>query len=81
MQFVKHFNMELKTMLGIRKIPLCANCKYYMKNKNICTRQFDINYIDGKYEYTPIIIARLSHNCGHVGYYYEENILYTEHNK
>lgn len=71
MQFVKHMNIEIKSILGIRKIPLCSNCKYFMKHKNLCTRQFNINYTNGKYEYMPIIIARLPYNCGHVGYYFE----------
>ena len=72
-RFLKDLTLEIKTICGFRKIPLCATCKYYMKNEKMCGIGNNINYITGKpHQYTPIEIARLPSNCGHVGYYYEE---------
>jgi len=39
-----------------------------MKKEKLCSNIYEIDYISGKYEFIPIMIARLPHKCDHVGY-------------
>lgn len=71
-QYLRHVSMEILTSIGIRKVPLCSNCKYYMKTEKKCSRIYKIDFITGEYQNTKISDARNIFNCGYVGYYYEK---------
>ena len=52
----------------------CANCKYFIPNKNECSKFGDIDIITGKYTYEPAINVRNDEDkCGEYAIFYKKN--------
>lgn len=53
---------------------ICANCKYFIKNKNECSKFGDINIITGEYKYESASDVRNDEDkCGEYGIFYKKN--------
>lgn len=53
---------------------ICANCKFFIKNKNECNKFGKIDMITGDYEYEKAISVREDENkCGNDGIFFEKN--------
>jgi hypothetical protein len=54
--------------------PICANCKFFIPNKNECSKFGDINIITGKYTYEPAINVRNDdEKCGEYAIFFRKN--------
>jgi hypothetical protein len=54
--------------------PICANCKFYIPNKNECSKFGDLNIITGKYNYDSATNVRNDKNkCGEYAIFYKKN--------
>jgi hypothetical protein len=54
--------------------PICANCKFFIKNKNECSVFGQVDIITGKYIYESAIVVRNNENkCGEYAFYYKKN--------
>ena len=62
MSFVKLLVIELKTLVGIRQVPLCNRCKNFIAKEQKCGIYNNLNYS----------LARSLTKCGYVGYFYEK---------
>jgi len=56
--------------------PTCANCKFFIPNKNKCSNFGDIKVITGKYTYEPAISVRNDEDkCGENALFFKKNNL------
>jgi len=54
----------------------CADCKFFIPNKNECSNFGDINIITGKYTYEPAISVRNDEDkCGEYAIFFKKNNL------
>jgi hypothetical protein len=54
--------------------PICANCKFFISNKNECMKFGDINIITGKYTYENAITVRNDEDkCGEYAIFFKKN--------
>lgn len=54
----------------------CANCKFFIPNKNECSNFGDINIITGKYTYEEAISVRNDEDkCGEYAIFFKKNNL------
>ena len=54
--------------------PICSNCKFFIPNKNQCSKFGDVDIITGKYNYENAISVRGDDNkCGEYGIFYRKN--------
>lgn len=54
--------------------PICANCKFFIPNKNKCSKFGDVDIITGKYSYESATIVRNDENkCGEYAIFYKNN--------
>jgi hypothetical protein len=54
--------------------PLCANCKFFIPNKNECRKFGDIDIITGKYSYEQAISVRNDNDkCGEYAFFFQKN--------
>lgn len=54
--------------------PICANCKFFIPNKNVCSKFGDINIITGDYTYEPADSVRKDEQkCGKNAIYFKQN--------
>ena len=52
----------------------CANCKFFIPNKNECSNFGDINIVTGKYTYEPAISVRNDDDkCGEYAIFFKKN--------
>jgi hypothetical protein len=71
--FVSIHKVELYLIQNQHK-PTCANCKFFIPNKNECSNFGDINIITGKYTYEPAISVRNdADKCGEYAIFFEKN--------
>ena len=56
--------------------PICANCKFFIPNKNECRNFGNINIITNEYTYEEAINVRNDHNkCGEDAIFFQKNNL------
>jgi hypothetical protein len=56
--------------------PICANCKYFIPNKNECSKFGDIDIITNEYTYEEAIIVRNDETkCREDALFFEKNNL------
>ena len=56
--------------------PICANCKFFIPNKNECSKFGDIDIITNEYTYEEAIIVRNDETkCGEDALFFEKNNL------
>ena len=56
--------------------PICANCKFFIPNKNECSKFGNINIITNEYTYEEAIDVRNDHNkCGEDAIFFKKNNL------
>jgi hypothetical protein len=71
-------------LINIRKVelyfiqnknkPICANCKFFIANKNECSNFGDVNIITGKYNYEKATSVRNDEDkCGEYGILFKQN--------
>jgi hypothetical protein len=66
-------NVELYFIENNKK-PICANCKFFIHNKNECRKFGDINLITGIYTYEPAVNVRNDDDkCGESAFMFEKN--------
>jgi hypothetical protein len=54
--------------------PICANCKFFISNKNECSKFGDINIITGEHTYeTAISVRNDEDKCGIYGIFFKKN--------
>ena len=54
--------------------PICANCKFFIPNKNECGNFGEINIITNEYTYEDAIIVRKDDNkCGEDAIFFKQN--------
>ena len=54
--------------------PICANCKFFIANKNECSKFGDLNIITGKYSYESASSVRNNQDtCGEDGIFFKKN--------
>jgi hypothetical protein len=54
--------------------PICANCKFFISNKNECKKFGDINIITGKYTYEKAVSVRNDDDkCGEYAIFFKKN--------
>jgi hypothetical protein len=54
--------------------PICANCKYFIPNKNECSKFGEINIITNEHIYEDAIIVRMDDNkCGEDAVFFKQN--------
>jgi hypothetical protein len=53
---------------------ICANCKFFISNKNKCSKFGDINIITGKYNYERAVEVRNNYDkCGEDAIFFKKN--------
>lgn len=53
---------------------ICANCKFFISNKNQCSKFGDLDIITGKYNYEDAVIVRKEdEKCGADAIFYKKN--------
>jgi len=66
-------NVELSFIQNKNK-PICANCKFFIPNKNECRRFGEVDIITGIYTYEPAIRVRNNdEKCGEYAYLFKPN--------
>lgn len=61
-------------LLQNHNIKICANCKFFISNKNKCSKFGNINIITGKYNYEDAIEVRNNYDkCGEDAIFYKKN--------
>jgi hypothetical protein len=66
-------NADLYFIENLNK-PICANCKFFIKNKNECSVFSDVNIISGKYTFEKAFFVRNDENkCGEYALFYKKN--------
>jgi hypothetical protein len=54
--------------------PICANCKFFISNKNECSKFGDVDIITGKYSYEPASNVRNDNDkCGEYAIFFKKN--------
>ena len=54
--------------------PICANCKFFISNKNECSQFGDVNIITGKYSYEKATNVRNDEDkCGEYAIFFKTN--------
>ena len=54
--------------------PVCANCKYFIPNKNECSKFGSINIVTNEYHYEPALSVRNDDNkCGDDAVFFKTN--------
>jgi hypothetical protein len=54
--------------------PICANCKFFIANKNECGKFGDVNIITGKYTYeTATSVRNDEDKCGEYAIFFKTN--------
>jgi len=54
--------------------PICANCKFFIANKNECSKFGDVDIITGKYSYEPASSVRNDEDkCGEYAIFFRKN--------
>ena len=54
--------------------PICANCKFFISNKNECSKFGDVNIITGKYNYeTATSVRNDEDKCGEYAIFFKKN--------
>jgi hypothetical protein len=54
--------------------PICANCKFFIANKNECSQFGDVDIITGKYSYEPASSVRNDEDkCGEYAIFFKTN--------
>ena len=55
---------------------ICADCKFFISNKNECSKFGDLDIITGKYNYEPAVEVRNDYNkCGEDAIFFKKNYL------
>jgi len=55
---------------------ICADCKFFISNKNECSKFGDLDIITGKYKYEPAFQVRNDEGkCGEDGIFFKKNYL------
>jgi hypothetical protein len=55
-------------------VPICVNCKFFIANKNECSKFGEVNIVSGKYRYESATIIRKDEDkCGKYAFSYKEN--------
>ena len=53
---------------------ICANCKFFISNKNECSKFGDVDIITGKYNYEDAVIVRNDdEKCGEDAIFFKKN--------
>ena len=67
-------NAKLYLLENHNKKKICANCKFFISNKNECSKFGDVDIITGKYDYEDAIIVRNDNNkCGQDAIFFKKN--------
>jgi hypothetical protein len=54
--------------------PICANCKFFIKNKNECSAYGHVDIITGKYTFEHALLVRKDESkCGEYGFFFKKN--------
>jgi hypothetical protein len=54
--------------------PICANCKFFISNKNECSKFGDVDIITGKYTYESAASVRNDEDkCGEYAIFFRKN--------
>jgi hypothetical protein len=54
--------------------PICANCKFFIPNKNECSKFGNVNIITGKHNYDNAVDMRNNEDkCGKYAIFFEKN--------
>jgi len=54
--------------------PVCANCKYFIPNKNECSKFGSIDIVTNEYHYEPALTVRKDDNkCGEEAIFFKQN--------
>jgi len=54
--------------------PVCANCKFFIANKNLCRNFGNVNIISGEYTYeTAISVRNDKDKCGEDAIFFKKN--------
>jgi Holliday junction resolvase-like predicted endonuclease len=58
-------NVKLLNLINNHNKKICADCKFFISNKNECSKFGEVNIITGKYNYEPAVEVRNDYNkCG-----------------
>jgi hypothetical protein len=67
-------NIHKANCYFIQNKPICANCKFFISNKNECSKFGDIDIITGKYIYeTASKVRNDNDKCGEYAIFYKKN--------
>jgi len=54
--------------------PICGDCRYFISNKNECSKFGDVNIITGEFNYeTAKSVRNDEDKCGEYGIFYKKN--------
>lgn len=66
-------NVKLSLLQTSNK-KICADCKFFISNKNECSKFGDLDIITGKYNYEPAIEVRNDYDkCGEDAIFFKKN--------
>ena len=61
-------------LLPSPKKKICADCKFFISNKNECKKFGEVDLITGKYKYEPAFEVRNSYDkCGEDAIFFKKN--------
>ena len=67
-------SIDLSDPYFIQNKKICANCKFFIANKNECGKFGDVNIITGERHYESAINVRNDENkCGEYAIFFEKN--------
>jgi hypothetical protein len=67
-------NVKLLYLPKIHNKKICADCKFFISNKNECSKFGDVDIITGKYNYEQAIEVRNDDNkCGEDAIFFKKN--------
>ena len=67
-------NVKLLYLPQTNNKKICANCKFFISNKNECSKFGDVDVITGKYKYEPALEVRNDYDkCGEDAIFFKKN--------
>lgn len=72
--FIINIRLVDSNLIQNQNKPICANCKFFIHNKNECSIFGNVNIITGKYSYESAAIVRnIETKCGEDAIFFKKN--------
>ena len=72
--FISFFSRNCYSLIDIQSRKICANCKFFIANKNECSKFGDVNIITGDHKYNKAIDVRNDESkCGEDAIFFKKN--------